>query len=147
VELVVAHELGHVKHRDVLVGTALGAVGAAGAVCLLGLLLSARPLLSAAGAASAADPRSLPLLAACAALLGAAAGPLQGAVSRRIEARADRHALDLTQDPDQFVAMQRRLAVANVADIDPPRALQLLFGTHPSTARRIAAARAWRPAG
>ncbi|WP_229758573.1 M48 family metalloprotease [Peterkaempfera bronchialis] len=145
VELVVAHELGHVKHRDVLTGTALGAVGAAAVVCLLGLLLSWGPLLSAAGAADAADPRSLPLLAACAALLGAVSGPLQCAVSRRIEARADRHALDLTGDPDRFVAMQRRLAVANVADVDPPRALQLLFGTHPSAARRIAAARAWRP--
>jgi STE24 endopeptidase len=99
-----------------------------------------------AGAAGVWDPRSLPLLAACAALVGAAAGPVQCAVSRRVEARADRHALDLTRDPQQFIAMQRRLAVANVADIDPPRLLQLLFGTHPSTARRIAAARAWRPA-
>ena len=146
VELVVAHELGHVKHHDVRTGTALGAVGAAAAVCLLGLLLSLDPLLSAAGARDAADPRSLPLLAACAALIGAAAGPLQCAVSRRIEARADRHALELTRDPEQFVAMQHRLAVANVADIDPPRALQLLFGTHPSTARRIAAANARRAA-
>ncbi|WP_377272013.1 M48 family metalloprotease [Peterkaempfera sp. SMS 1(5)a] len=143
VELVVAHELGHVKHRDVRNGTVLGALGAAAAVCLLGLLLGREALLSAAGAADAADPRSLPLLAACASLLGALSGPLQCAVSRRIEARADRHALDLTRDPEQFIAMQRRLAVANVADVDPPRALQLLFGTHPSAARRIAAARSW----
>ena len=146
VELVVAHELGHVKHRDVATGTVLGAVGAAVAVCLLGLLTGWGPLLSAAGAQSAADPRSLPLLAACAALIGAAAGPPQCAVSRRIEARADRHALELTGDAGQFIAMQRRLAVANVSDVDPPRVLELLFATHPSAVRRIAAARAWRPA-
>lgn len=145
VELVVAHELGHVKHRDVLTGTVLGALGAAVAVCLLGLLTGWQPLLTAAGAASVADPRSLPLLAACAAVLGTLAGPAQCAASRRIEARADRHALELTADPDQFIAMQRRLAVANLSDIDPPRALELLFATHPSTTRRIAAARAWRP--
>ncbi|MFI6444068.1 M48 family metalloprotease [Kitasatospora sp. NPDC050543] len=147
VELVVAHELGHVKHRDVLTGTVLGALGAAVAVCVLGLLMSWGPLLDAAGAADAADPRSLPLLAACAALLGALSGPVQCAASRRIEARADRHALELTGDPEQFIAMQRRLAVANVADVEPPRVLELLFATHPSAARRIAAARAWRPAG
>ncbi|MFJ1704012.1 M48 family metalloprotease [Kitasatospora sp. NPDC088346] len=146
VELVVAHELGHVKHRDVLTGTALGAVGAAAAVCLLGLLLSWQPLLSAAGATDAADPRSLPLLAACAALIGAVSGPAQCAVSRRIETRADRHALELTADPDQFIAMQRRLAVTNVSDVDPPRLLELLFATHPSAVRRIAAARAWQHA-
>lgn len=144
VELVVAHELGHVKHRDVAVGTALGAVGAAVAVALLGLFGSWHPLLEAAGAADAADPRALPLLAALAAVLGALSGPAQCAVSRRIEARADRHALELTEDAEQFVAMQRRLAVANVADVDPPRVLELLFATHPSATRRIAAARAWR---
>lgn len=146
VELVVAHELGHVKHRDVLTGTVLGAVGAAVAVVLVGLLSRWGPLLDAAGADGAADPRSLPLLAALAGLIGAATGPLQAATSRRIEARADRHALELTGDPQQFIAMQRRLAVANVSDVDPPRLLVLLFGTHPSATRRIAAARAWRPA-
>ncbi|GAA0697512.1 hypothetical protein GCM10010193_60550 [Kitasatospora atroaurantiaca] len=147
VELVVAHELGHVKHRDVLTGTLIGALGAAVAVCLLGLAADWQPLLSAAGATDAADPRSLPLLAACAALLGTAAGPLQCAASRRIEARADRHALELTSDPEQFIAMQRRLAVANVSDVDPPRLLELLFATHPSATHRIAAARTWQPAG
>ncbi|PBC77245.1 STE24 endopeptidase [Streptomyces sp. TLI_235] len=145
VELVVAHELGHVKHRDVLTGTLLGAAGAAVAVVLVGLAAGWQPLLDAAGADSAADPRSLPLLAALVALIGSASGPLQAAASRRIEARADRHALELTSDPEQFIAMQRRLAVANVSDVDPPRLLVLLFGTHPSATRRIAAARAWRP--
>ncbi|CAM5317549.1 M48 family metalloprotease [Kitasatospora aureofaciens] len=144
VELVVAHELGHVKHRDVPVGTALGAVGAAVAVAALGLLADWHPLLSASGADDAADPRALPLLAALAALIGALSGPVQCAVSRRIEARADRHALELTGDPEQFMAMQRRLAVVNVSDVDPPRVLELLFATHPSATRRIAAARAWR---
>ncbi|MDH6137689.1 STE24 endopeptidase [Kitasatospora sp. MAA4] len=146
VELVVAHELGHVKHRDVAVGTVLGALGAAVAVGLLGLLMSLRPLLDAAGVPDAADPRSLPLLAACAAGLGALAGPVQSAASRRIEARADRHALELTGDPEQFIAMQRRLALTNIADVDPPRVLELLFASHPSTARRIAAARTWAAA-
>ncbi|MET8699399.1 M48 family metalloprotease [Kitasatospora sp. NPDC004723] len=144
VELVVAHELGHVKHRDVLTGTVLGAVGAAVVVVLLGLASGWDALLSAAGATDAADPRSLPLLAAIAALLGALSGPVQCAVSRRVETRADRHALELTGDVEQFIAMQRRLAVTNVSDVDPPRVLELLFATHPSATRRIAAARAWR---
>ncbi|MET8624027.1 M48 family metalloprotease [Kitasatospora sp. NPDC004669] len=144
VELVVAHELGHVKHRDVPLGTALGAVGAAVAVAVLGLLSTWRPLLDAAGASDAADPRALPLLAAPAALISALSGPVQCAVSRRIEARADRHALELTGDAEQFIAMQRRLALANVSDVDPPRVLELLFATHPSATRRIAAARAWQ---
>ncbi|MFB6892360.1 M48 family metalloprotease [Kitasatospora sp. NPDC056327] len=144
VELVVAHELGHVKHRDVLTGTVLTAAGAAVVVALLGLAADREALLSAAGAADAADPRSMALLAACAALLGALSGPVQCAVSRRVEVRADRHALELTGDAEQFIAMQRRLALTNVSDVDPPRVLELLFATHPSATRRIAAARAWQ---
>ncbi|MEE1787635.1 M48 family metalloprotease [Streptomyces sp. SP17BM10] len=147
VELVVAHELGHVKHRDVLTGTVLGAAGAAAAVVVLGLLSTWGALLTAAGVVDAADPRALPLLAAIGALLGALSGPVQCAASRRIEARADRHALELTSDAEQFIAMQRRLALANVSDVDPPRVLELLFATHPSATRRIAAARAWRAGG
>ncbi|MEV7216848.1 M48 family metalloprotease [Kitasatospora cineracea] len=143
VELVAAHELGHVKHRDVATGTALGALGAAVAVPVLAALLAWRPLLDAAGADTVQDPRSLPLLAALAALLGALSVPAQCAASRRIENRADRHALELTGDAEQFIAMQRRLAVTNVADPYPPRAVELLLATHPSTGRRIAAARAW----
>ncbi|RAJ44136.1 STE24 endopeptidase [Kitasatospora sp. SolWspMP-SS2h] len=143
IELVAAHELGHVKHRDVATGTALGALGAAVAVPVLAALLAWRPLLDAAGADRVQDPRSLPLLAALAALLGALSIPAQCAASRRIEARADRHALELTRDAEQFIAMQRRLAVANIADPYPPRAVELLLATHPATGRRIAAARAW----
>jgi STE24 endopeptidase len=146
VELVVAHELGHVVHRDVPRGTALGALGAAAGVCVLAAVVTWQPLLDLAGADRFADPRSAWLLAAVASVGGAVAGPLGCAVSRRVERRADRHALDLTADPARFVAMQHRLTVANVGEPDPPRALHLLFGTHPTPAERIAAAHAWRPA-
>lgn len=141
IELVTAHELGHVKHRDVPRGTALGALGAAVAVCVVGLLTGLRPLLDLAGVDRFADPRSMALLAATAAVLSALAGPWGSALSRRVERRADRHALELTADPGEFIAMQRRLTVANVADPAPPRTLHLLFGTHPTAAERIAAAR------
>lgn len=76
VELVVAHELGHVVHRDVARGTALGAVGAALGVCVLAAVVSWEPLLSLAGVDHFADPRSAWLLAAVASAGGALAGPL-----------------------------------------------------------------------
>jgi STE24 endopeptidase len=141
VELVVAHELGHVKHRDVLHGTVLGALGGAVGVCLLAAVVQWQPLLDAAGVGDFEDPRSMWLLAAVAAVGSAAAGPFGCALSRRIERRADVHALELTADPAHFIAMQRRLTVANIGDPSPPRLLHVLFGTHPTPAERIAAAR------
>jgi STE24 endopeptidase len=140
---VVAHELGHARDRDVLTGTLLGALGAAAAVVALFLLGSWTGLLRRAGVDSIAEPRAIALLIAVAAVAGVVATPMQSLVSRRIEARADAHALRLTGDPDTFEAMQRRLAGVNLSDPDPNRIEQLFFGTHPSTVERIAAARAY----
>jgi STE24 endopeptidase len=75
------------------------------------------------------------------ALAGLVSGPLQSLVSRRVEARADQHALRLTGDCAEFAAMQLRLATVNIADVDPPRIEYLLFATHPDTVERLAAAR------
>lgn len=140
---VVAHELGHAKDNDVGTATLLAALGAAAAVCGLYLLGGWTGLLRRAGVESLADPRGIALLVAVATVAGLVATPLQSLVSRRVEARADRHALVLTDDPATFEAMQRRLALVNLADVDPHPVEYALFASHPSTVERIAAARAY----
>lgn len=143
VKAVVAHELGHAKDRDVVVGTLTGALGAAVAVVTLYLLGSAGSLLRMAGVDSIDQPRAFPLLLALVTVAGLVSTPAQAVISRRVEARADAHALTLTGDPAAFEAMQRRLASINLADPDPPRLEYLYSASHPSTVERIAAARAY----
>jgi STE24 endopeptidase len=143
IESIVAHELGHVANDDVLTGTLIGALGSAAAVALLGWLLGSTRLLRRAGADSAGDPRVVGLLLFLAAAGTLLSTPVQDGVSRRVEARADLHALDLTRDPDAFTAVQRELGVANLSDPDPPAAWQWFFGTHPTTAQRVAFAADW----
>lgn len=121
VAAVVAHELGHAKDRDVLTGTLTGALGAATVVTGLYLLGSWAGLLRRAGVDSIAEPRAFPLLLATVTLVGLVTAPAQALISRRVEARADAHALALTDDPAAFEAMQRRLTAVNLADPDPPR--------------------------
>ena len=140
---VVAHELGHAKDRDVRVGTLTGALGAAAAVVALYLIGSWPPLLRLAGVDQVAEPRAFPLLIALVTVVGLIATPVQALVSRRVEARADAHALVLTGDPATFEAMQRRLAGVNLVDPDPPRWEYLYSASHPSTVERMAAARAY----
>jgi STE24 endopeptidase len=140
---VVAHELGHVKDRDVLTGTLISALGAATGVVALYLIGSWRPLLRLAGVESVTEPRAFPLLIAMVTVVGLVTAPFSALMSRRVEARADAHALALTNDPGAFEAMQRRLATANLTDPDPPRWEYLYTATHPSTVERIAAARAY----
>ncbi|WP_149257442.1 M48 family metallopeptidase [Actinomadura sp. K4S16] len=160
VESIVGHELGHAERDDVLWGTLVGALGVAGALCLLYPLMTSPRLLRRAGldpgapgpggagpdarrGGGAADPRSIALLLALVTAGTTLAAPVQNLVSRRIEARADVHALDLTRDPSTFVSMQHALSVRNVSDLDPDAAEYLLWLTHPSGPDRIAMARDW----
>ena len=142
-ESIVAHELGHVAANDVLTGTLTGALGSAAAVALLGRLLSWTPLLRRAGADGAGDPRVVPLVLLLAAVGTLAGTPVQNLVSRQVETRADVRALELTREPDAFTDMQRRLATTNLSDPTPPAAWQWFFGSHPTTAQRIALAADW----
>jgi STE24 endopeptidase len=141
VRSVVAHELGHAADRDPESGTLLGAIGAAAAVVALYLLGHWDALLDRAGVSSIGSPTAIGLVLAVMAVAGLLSGPLQNLVSRRVEARADRHALRLTGDAAEFAAMQLRLAEVNVADVHPPRIEYVLFATHPDTVERLAAAR------
>ena len=127
--LVVTHELGHRRMRHVAKGTALAMAGTAAAVLVLWALVP-----------EPESPRSAPLVLLVAALLEFAAAPAGAALSRRWERAADRFSLELTGDRETYVATHRALALANLADLDPPRALYLLLFTHPTPPERIAAA-------
>jgi STE24 endopeptidase len=147
VRSVVAHELGHADDNDVGHFTWVGALGLAAGVCLLYLALTSPALQRRAGIESAADPRSVALLVALFAVVSLASSPVQSLVSRRVEARADVHALQLTGDVETFVSMQRRLSTENLSDLDPPLLVYAMFASHPTGPQRIALAREWERRG
>jgi len=148
VEVVVAHELGHVANHDVRTGTTLGAVGAAWAVVLLALLARGRwwrrrSGIDGDGGDGVGDPRAVAALLAAFALGSILSAPVSNVVSRRIEARADVHALVLTRDAPAVADMQRQLATSDLSDLQPRWYRELLFETHPSPPWRVAMARSW----
>ena len=142
VRVITAHELGHVKNDDVLHGTLLGALAVAAAMCgAFVLFREGARLPRHVGASGAADPRAVPLLLATYAVVSFLVTPVTTLVSRHIEARADAHALTLTQDPTDFISAQRKLAVNGLDALDPPTVLYVLFADHPTAPQRIAMAR------
>jgi STE24 endopeptidase len=138
---VVAHELGHARNHDVLLGTVLGAAGVVLGSGLLGLVLGRRRLLDLAGVAHPGQPEAVALVLALAAVGSLLASPVQNVVSRAVEARADRASLAATGDYAGFEKMQEQLAIRSLSD-DPPRWSQFWFGSHPTTVQRIGLARA-----
>jgi STE24 endopeptidase len=135
--VVVAHELGHVRHRDTtrgLVFLALVAPAAMRAVARLtrGLSHARRP-----------GPEVVPALALAVRIVGAPLAVIASQLSRRVEARTDAFSLRVTERPEAFISFQRGIALRNLADPDPPRWLRILAGTHPSTVQRIGIAAAY----
>jgi Zn-dependent protease with chaperone function len=136
---IVAHELGHVKHDDVPRGLAFLIL-----VTPLGLLFTSE--LGGALVRTGVEERGPAALPAYALGLMVAAlvlGVPGNQLSRQVEASADTFALRLTHDPQALIQVQRRLAVSNVANPDPPDIVTALIGTHPSTVDRIGAALAY----
>ena len=121
--LVVAHELAHVRHRDIRRN-------------LLYLALTAPATAFAVGKLAGPKP-TLPGLTAAAGAVLAPIGVIGNALSRAVERRADTYALQATGDTDAFIDFQRRITLKNIADPDPPRLMQMLLGTHPTTLERM----------
>jgi STE24 endopeptidase len=139
IEVILAHEMGHHAHRDVMKGLA------AEFVVLAACLLAAKSVLDAwwrpLGLTSPADPAGLPLVLLAAGGVSLAVTPILNALSRRNERRADRFAIDVTDRPDAFIAAMRRMSAQNLAEEHPSRLALWFFHTHPTAEERIAAAR------
>jgi STE24 endopeptidase len=132
---IVAHELGHAHHDDVLVGSVLGALAAAIGVGLLGLAVA----WVRGGPGGMRDPTVVPLVLALVAIATLLSSPMNSGLSRLIETRADVASLEATRDPEAFVEVQRELDLHSLSD-DPPTWSHVWFGSHPTTLERIAIA-------
>ena len=138
VNLVVAHELAHVHYDDVPHGLLFLAL-----VAPVGMFAVSR--LAAAWAPRDASPAAaIPALALALAIVVPLVTSVSNQLSRRVEARADSYALELTGAADAFIAFERRIALRNVSDPDPPTWRTWLLATHPPTIERIGIGEAYR---
>jgi heat shock protein HtpX len=146
-EGVIAHELGHVKHRDILIGS-LAAVLAQAIMFLSRLAFWFGPR------RDDRDSDSNGLVVILVMILGPiAAFLLQMAISRSREYDADAYAAHITGRPDMLASALARLstwnqqrpmrdaqpATAHMMIVNPLKAegIASLFSTHPPMARRI----------
>jgi STE24 endopeptidase len=145
IRMVVAHELGHQKHNDLTRGLVWLALVAPGGVFLAQRLAERFARRDGLGDPSVKPgPVVLPAIALALALVTFGLGAASNVLSRQVEGRADAFSLRLTRDPAAFVQLERRLALRNISDPDPPAVLHTLFGTHPTTIERIGIGEAWQ---
>jgi Zn-dependent protease with chaperone function len=134
-KVVLAHELAHHSQRHLPKGISWFALFA-----LPGAWILMRATRRRGGMGA---PEAVPLALLVVAVLQLASAPLSNHISRRMEAEADWKALEVTNDPAALEGLMRGFSTTSLADPDPPRWAQVMLGTHPSLADRVAMARAW----
>jgi heat shock protein HtpX len=146
---VMAHELAHVKHRDILISTISATM--AGAISML-----ANFAMFFGGRSDGGRPAN-PIAGLAVALLAPiAAGLIQMAISRAREFEADRGGAEISGDPEALASAlqkiqhyargirlhgaERHPETAQMMIISPlsGEGLRGLFSTHPSTEERVA---------
>ncbi|MGD8621425.1 MAG: M48 family metallopeptidase [Anaerolineales bacterium] len=135
IETILAHELAHHVHRDIPLG-----IAAQTAFNFISFYIGAQVLIWAVetfGLQSVHDPAGLPGLMLALSLVGLISMPITNLYSRWRESLADDFALNHTADPEAFASAMTRLANQNLAQVDPPRWVVLLFASHPPLRDRI----------
>jgi STE24 endopeptidase len=132
---VLAHELAHHSQLHLPKGLGLFAVFAIPGAWILMRLTRGR--------GGMGEPAAVPLALLVVVSLQLAFAPFANAVTRRMESEADWKALEVTEDPAGLERLMVGLSSTSLGDPDPPAWSQVLLGTHPALADRVAMARAW----
>jgi len=145
IEVVMAHELGHHRHGDIvrliLVQSALMLLG----FYLVNLVLNRA--VSGLNFDGVSDVAALPLLALVLAAFTLVLSPLANAYNRHLEEAADRFSLNATANPEAFATMLTKLTDQNLSESEPSRWSELLFYDHPPYSKRLETANRYRKEG
>lgn len=137
IRAVIAHELGHFRHRHVVFGLARGALITLVALALFGWLAPQPWLLPAIGIAHRDPALSLVACVLCWSLVEPFAGLAGNVISRRHEYQADAFAR-AHAGADAMVAALVRLARDNASTLTPDPVYALYHYSHPPVPLRVA---------
>jgi STE24 endopeptidase len=144
IRAVVAHEVGHYRHRHIQAGILVS--GALLIVLFVAAQLAYQAVAPVLGYGPAGDLAGLPLIMLFLGVAGFIFQPLVNTLSRRFERQADRYAFTEV-GPEPMADALRRLADQNLAERQPNPLVEALFHSHPSIEKRLAAAEAWGTPG
>jgi STE24 endopeptidase len=139
VNVVVAHELGHVRSHHILKGLMWFTLFALPIAFVVAELTERRGGLQ--------DPGNLPYALLVLTVIGLLAAPFENFVSRRYEAEADWRALKATKDPASMKQLFRTFERTSLEEPNPPSWDYLWLANHPTLMQRIAMAERFRQRG
>lgn len=139
IETVIAHEVGHYKHKHITKNILIGTLSSFLTLFIIAKLYESS--LSWFGFDSVTQISALPLLTIWSILVGLSTTPLGNILSRKFEYEADRYAIEITGKPVSFINTLEKLTEQNLGDKEPHRIVEWFFYSHPSVKNRISALR------
>ncbi len=138
VRTVIAHELGHYVHKDIIKFEIFGA-----AQSVLLLYLTNLIIRNNFTADEFIPLHIYPVVSGILIVLGFLAMPLMMAYSRKQEAAADKFALDHIKDSSSQISTEKKLCDIDLADDKPNAFIEFWFHSHPCAEKRIKMAEQW----
>jgi STE24 endopeptidase len=135
---VLAHEIGHARHRDVLRNFFISMVQTSVALAALSFFLASDSMAQAFGFPEAHLGFALILFSILIEPFGILLGIPLSALSRKAEYRADRYAAQ-TSDPAAMISALKVLARENFANLTPHPLVVKMTYSHPPISQRIEA--------
>ena len=138
IEVTLAHELSHHKHRHFWKLSFLNFALTVFVLYLIDLVLSI--LLSYGVILTKDGVIAFPFIAVIFILYNFIMLPLTNLISRRYEIQADRDAISLTENPHALSQLMEKLSEQNLSDSSPGWLTKIFFYDHPPASERIALA-------
>lgn len=137
IETVIAHELGHYKHKHIVKNIVFGTVSSFLTFFVISILY--KNSLSWFDFEYITQIAALPLLSLWAMVIGLIQSPIGNILSRKYEYEADRYAIETTRKPESFINTLNRLTNQNLGDREPHPFIEWFFYSHPSIKNRVKA--------
>jgi Zn-dependent protease with chaperone function len=137
---IMAHEMGHYVEKHIYFGIAgyllLSLFGLYFTYRIMGWII--RKWGKELKISGIADIRSLPLFLMIISMLLFASSPLTNLMSRYEEIRADRYAINMTQNPTAAITAFQELTRSGLSQVNPPLLVKIFRYDHPTMLDRIA---------
>lgn len=137
IETVIAHELGHYKHKHIVKNIVFGTVSSFLTFFVISILY--KNSLSWFDFEYITQIAALPLLSLWAMVIGLIQSPIGNILSRKYEYEADRYAIETTRKPESFINTLNKLTNQNLGDREPHPFIEWFFYSHPSIKNRVKA--------
>ncbi|MBK7629801.1 MAG: M48 family metallopeptidase [Ignavibacteriales bacterium] len=134
IETVIAHELGHYKHKHIVKNILFGTVSSFLTFFVISILY--KNSLNWFDFESITQIAALPLLSLWAVIIGLIQSPIGNILSRKYEYEADRYAIEFTLKPNSFISTLNKLTDQNLGDREPHPFIEWFFYSHPSIKNR-----------